>query len=271
MSEREAARADAALLGFLRDADAHVPTEDGKIVELDLSAIGPALGDYQNQLVEQLRHVEIASIANTTLRTLDLSGWTHLRELRLGASRREIQINVSECRELTTITLLPYSPDAPDVYETLVVCRLEQISRAAAQAMETRGRTAGGLLTVRLEFVDGEELSGAKRVRPVWGEMLSWLSRHSTTDLATILASYWHECPWFWAQYDDESQLTGDQRATFRRLRDIEARVAAGFYVSEKHPFDIRDDAWKHISRDRDLAIPVKREIPPWMFAAASR
>jgi hypothetical protein len=30
MSEREAAQADAALLGFLRDADAHVPTEDGR-------------------------------------------------------------------------------------------------------------------------------------------------------------------------------------------------------------------------------------------------
>jgi hypothetical protein len=259
--------ADALLTAFLRENGATAATVDGAFAVIDLSELGPTLGDYGQGLIESLRHVEVLTVANTTLRTLDLSGFGRLRELRLGAVRREIQINVSECAALRSFVLLPDAA-ASEQFETLVLCRLDQLSVQDARAMEDQRRTPGGQLTVRFEFVDGSEVSGTQSIRPTTGEMLGWLSRHPTTDLATILASHWHECPWFWAQYDAPNELPAHQRATLERLKDIEARVASGFYVSRAHEFDLRDHAWRNLERDRPPGAVLAREIPPRMFVA---
>lgn len=243
--------------------EAAVKTREGRIVELDLHPIGEALGDYNEALIEALHTVEVLTVHGTRLRKLDLIGFTQLRVLRVGAAARELLINVADCKALETIEKLPYEPsEAEDA--TRVYCRSDQLAASKARAMEKQGRAPHGM-TLLFEFIDGD-LSGKRRVSPVSGDVLAWLSRHPGTDLATILASYWHESPWFWAQFDDESQLRSGERATYRMLRAIEAKVEAGFFTSRMHSFDVNDAQWSGLSITREESATYKRDVPAFMF-----
>lgn len=107
--------------------------------------------------------------------------------------------------------------------------------------------------------------AGARELTPQTGEVLGWLRRHQTVELATILRSYWLEAPWSWALYRDEAAVPERYRATFRRLLDIEARVARGFYTSRTQRFDAATEPY---FAQRDPNQTYAREVPACMFSS---
>lgn len=255
---------DRALLDFVRagrgteasDAELGAVVTDGRITELDLRPTADALSYVEEGRVEALRDVEVLTVGDVMLSTLDLSGFTKLRELRLGSVGRGLWINASECGPLT-FSLVPCAFEEGQT--THVLCRGDQLCEPDASKLERRrrGKSGASLLFSSIGT------RGAQRVKPQGGEVLGWMSRHATVELATILRSYWSEAPWYWAQYGDEASVPEHERKTFRRMRDIEARVARGFYTSRTEPFDAATEP--HLEA-KDPNETYAHEIPACMF-----
>lgn len=102
---------DLALLAFVRqqrgadvsDAALGVVRVDGRITELDLRPMAAALDFFNERLVEALQHVEVLTVGDVMLSTLDLRGFKKLRELRLGSVARGLWTNASECGALELV------------------------------------------------------------------------------------------------------------------------------------------------------------------------
>lgn len=229
--------ADSALLEFVQDRTGAIVI-DGRITELDLRPMASALSYFNEHLVEALRDVEILTVGAVELSTLDLSGFTRLRELRLGSVARGLWINVSECHALTKFSLVPCAFEEGQT--TNVLCRVDQLSEAEATELE-RLRTGSTGCSLLFSLLGTR---GAQRVKPETGEVLGWQSRHANVELATLLRGYWSEAASYWAQFNDEADVPEFQRKTYRRMRDIEARVASGFYTSRTEAFDATSDPY---------------------------
>jgi hypothetical protein len=260
---------DRALLDFTRahavhehggadvsDAALGAVVVDGHITELDLRAMSGALDYFNEKLVEALRHVEVLTVGDVMISTLDLSGFTKLRELRLGSVGRGLWLNVSECGPLT-FTLVPCAFE--EGYTTNVLCRANQLSESVAAGLERKRKGSSGASL--LFTIIGR--SGPRRVTPHAGEVFGWMSRHDSVELATILRSYWSECPWTWAGYGDEASVPTHMRGTFRRMRDVESRVARGFYRSRTESFDAATEPYLE---KKDPLVTYLHEIPACMF-----
>lgn len=99
---------------------------------------------------------------------------------------------------------------------------------------------------------------------------LAWIVRQPDCDQGTALLIYWHASPTWYCQYQDRKEVraSGGNVEHYDLIKEIEKRVAEGYYTAQTIRFSPRDDSGHDRTADHaDLV--QKSSIPAFMLEAS--